>query len=290
MLWIQPVSAALQVMDDTGRQVELAEPATRIVSLSPHLTELVFAIGAGERLVGVAEYSDFPPPARRLPRIGRSGAVDLEALAQLRPQLVLAWDSGNDARQIARIERLGMAVYRSEPRRLEDIAVNMRRLGRLTGVETQADRAAAEVRSALAGLADGYRDREPVSLFFQVWRQPLITIGGRHIVNDVIELCGGRNIFAGEPSLAPRVALESVMAADPDAIVVAANSAHERAQAARWRRWPQLRAVAADHVLVLPADELYRPTPRLLQGAHKLCRALQGVREDRRQKLPRTPK
>ncbi len=189
-------SAAVEVRDDAGRVVRLERPATRIVSLAPHLTELLFAIGAGDRLVGVTGFSDYPPAATALPRVGGLYGLDVERLLALKPDLVVAWRSGTAEAELDTLERLGLRVFRNEPRTLDDIATTMARLGTLTGDEPGANAAAADFRARVATLRDTYASRSPVRVFYQVWNDPLMTIGGPQPITQVIELCGGRNVFA----------------------------------------------------------------------------------------------
>ncbi len=272
---------ALSVTDDSGATVRLERPAQRIVSLAPHATELLFAVGAGGRIVGAVEFSDYPEAARRIPRVGGYNRLDVERIVALRPDLVVAWQTGNPAGTLARLRQLGMAVFLSEPRELEDIASNLERLGRLTGNAAQARRAADAFRQGLARLQRRYRSLTPVSLFYQIWDQPLMTLNGEHLVSKLIRLCGGRNVFADLPALAPQVSLEAVLAADPEAIVISGRGEQDPAWRAQWQRWRSLRAVRRGNVFVIDPDIIQRHTPRVLQGAEVLCGYLQQAREAR---------
>jgi iron complex transport system substrate-binding protein len=269
--------AAIALHDDRGREVVLQNPAQRIVSLAPHLTELLFAAGAGAKLVGTAALSDYPPQARAIPVIGDSAAIDVERIMALKPDLVLAWMSGNPPAEIAKLEQLDIRVFVTEPRSLEVIADDIAVLGRLAGTERTADAAAAQFRGDVAALRREYQGRRKVSVFYQVWHEPLMTVNGNQVISEVIGLCGGRNVFAGLKALVPSVSLESVLAADPEAIVT--TSEQPAAQALdSWRRWTHMRAVRSGNLLVIPPDEISRPTPRLLNGARRLCAQLDHVR------------
>lgn len=271
--------AEIVVHDDRGRSMVLQAPAQRIVSLAPHLSELLFAAGAGAKLVGTAAYSDFPAAARRVPTIGDSSAVDIERVVALKPDLVLAWRSGNPAGIIAKLEHLGLKVLVTEPSSLEVIADQIIALGRVAGTEATANQAAARLRRSIAALRREYRGRRPVSVFYQVWYAPLMTVNGRHVISEVIKMCGGRNIFAGLRPLIPRVSIEAVLAADPEAIVTASDK--PAAQALReWSDWKQLRAVRNGNLVALPSDDISRPTPRLLDGARLLCARLDRIRRE----------
>lgn len=276
------IAAPLSVVDDADRVVNLDQPAQRIISLSPHVTELLYAAGAGNHIVGVAEFSDFPEPAKNLPRIGAHNAFDLEAILALKPDLVIAWESATPKALLARLQGLSIAVFYSEPRLLEDVASNLQRLGRLAGTEVIANRASAAFRQQLAGLRAQYGNHEPVSVFYQIWHQPLMTINGEHIISQVIELCGGRNVFHDLPVLAPRISLESVLIKDPEVIVAGSSADHHADWKAEWSRWPQLQAVQKGHLFYIHPDILQRNTPRILQGADLLCRQLAQVRAARK--------
>src|SRR5690606_22887585 len=212
------VGAALTVTDDAGRAVTLPGPAQRIVSLAPHITELLFAAGAGEHIVAVGSYSDHPPAARALPQVGSSSGIDVERLLASRPDLVIAWQSGNGERTIARLRTLGLTVFVSEPRRLEDIPRTLMQFGQLAGTKVVAEPAAQTFLVRQRELAERYSQRPLVAVFYQIWNQPLMTVNGEQMISQLIELCGGRNIFAKLPTLAPQVGLEAVLAADPEAI------------------------------------------------------------------------
>ncbi|PWV64450.1 cobalamin-binding protein [Plasticicumulans acidivorans] len=273
--------ADIVVTDDTGRRVQLAQPARRIVATAPHVTELLFAAGAGAQVIAGVSFSNWPPAAAQLPSVGSYTALDLEALLTLKPDLVVAWDSGNPAAQLAQIEALGIAVYRSEPRRLEQIPRDLERLGELAGTEATAQAAAQAFSARLAALRTANAGKSPVTVFYQVWAQPLITLNGEHLVSQVLALCGGVNIFAGLKPLAPTVSEEAVIAADPEAII-ASGMAEERPEwLAAWRAWPQLRAVARDNLFVIPPDIIQRHGPRVLDGAQRACEILDTVRARR---------
>ncbi|NOX92866.1 MAG: cobalamin-binding protein [Gammaproteobacteria bacterium] len=270
--------AGISVVDDAGRTVTLAAPAQRIISLAPHVTELLYAAGAGERIVGVVSYSDYPAAAKKLPKVGSYNAFDLEAIVALQPDLVVAWQSANPAAALEKLQTLSVPVFFSEPRRLEDVATNLERLGKLTANEVIADTASATFRRRLAGLRSKYRSAREVSVFYQVWHQPLMTIGGEHIISQVIELCGGRNVFASLSILAPKISLEAVLRKDPE-VVVAGNSAlNHSGWKDDWRRWPALQAVENNHLFYVNPDIIQRHTPRILQGAEVLCEHLEAVR------------
>jgi iron complex transport system substrate-binding protein len=282
MLLHGPAWSDIQVIDDTGQTLTLQQPAQRIVSLAPHITELLFAVGAGDAVVGTSEFSDYPEAARALPRVGGGGGLDLEAILALQPDLVIAWESGNPVGQARRLQQLGLPVFFSEPSRMEDIISSLERFGRLTGKQEEARIQARAFADRLEELRRRYSAQDEVSVYYQIWERPLMTVNGRHIVSDVIRLCGGRNVFADLPVLAPQIDSEAVLAANPDVIVVGDAAGEPAASLLAWERWPELKAVRQRHLYAIQRELLVRHTPRLLEGAEQLCRLLEGVREQRR--------
>lgn len=280
-----PALAALSVVDDAGRTVTLAAAAQRVISVAPHTTELVYAAGGGAAMVGAVAYSDYPEAARALPRVGDNRALDLERIVALKPDLLVVWRHGNADRQIAALEALGIPVYLSEPKRLDDIASSLERLGVLLGTPTVADAAAADFRRRIAALRARYAARPSVNVFLQIWDRPLTTLNGSQIVSDVLTLCGARSVFATLKPLAPTVTDEAVLAANPEAIVTTAAGATASDAAlpslARWQRWPELAAVARGNLFAVDGDWLTRPTPRLALGADVLCRDIELARTRR---------
>lgn len=274
-------SADIRVTDDSGAMVRLAAPARRIVSLAPHITETLFAAGAGAAVVGSVDYSDYPEAAARLPKVGGYTKLDLEAVAALKPDLVIGWQSGNVAGHIERLRALGVPVYLSQPGRIDDIARNLEHFGILAGNEAAGREAAARLRARHAELQRKYAGRPGVTVFYQAWKQPLMTVSGRQIISDVIRLCGGINVFADLIGMAPNVSVEAVIAANPEAIV-ASGMAEERPEwLDDWRRWTQLTAVGRKNLFFIPPALIQRHTPRLLDGAERLCGQLDVARSHR---------
>lgn len=283
MLSLIAVSAGAEVnvTDADGAQVRLAGPARRIVSLAPHITETLFAVGAGARIVGAVEYSDYPEAAKKIARVGGYSRPDLEAILALKPDLVLAWQSGNPPVALEKLKKLGIPVYVSQPDHILDVATEIERYGHLAGTEAQANTAAADFRSRLAELKNRYSQRPPVAVFYQIWKQPLMTVNDKQIISDAIRLCGGRNVFGSLPVLAPTVTVEAVIAANPE-VIVASGMGDERPEwLDDWRPWKSVTAVARGNLYFIPPQEIQRHTPRLLDGAEKLCTALEAVREKR---------
>jgi len=277
LLWL-PVQAAVSVIDDAGLEVTLEAPAQRIISLAPHITELLFAAGAGTQLAGVSEFSDHPEAARAIALIGGGGGLDVEAITALRPDLVVAWQSGNPEAAIRQLRSLGIPVFISEPRHLDDVPATLLRLGQLAGTEAEAGAQAAAFTERHADLARRYAGQAVVRVFYQVWDRPLMTVNGEHLISDVIRLCGGSNVFSGLPALAPQVDVEAVLAADPEVIIVGSDAAGPAPELQAWRAWPTLQAVAQGRLYSVQRELLVRHSPRILDGAGQLCGILEQVR------------
>ncbi len=266
------------VEDDAGATVCLDAPAERIVALSPGAAELLFAAGAGDRVVAAVSHADYPPEAEALPRVGSYDRLDMEAILAQRPDLVVGWISGNPTNQLERLEALDVPLYRSEPRDLPDIPATLERLGRLAGTAEEAASAAADFRAELDELAATYADREPVRVFYQIWAEPVMTVNDEQIISASIRVCGGENVFGDLERLTPRLDREAVLAADPEAIVSGGMGEADDSWLDAWRRYESLQAVQEGHLFFVPPSTLQRPTPRLLKGTAELCRKLEQAR------------
>jgi iron complex transport system substrate-binding protein len=248
----------------------------RIVSLAPSLTEIAYAAGAGAALVGTVEYSDYPAEARRLPRVGDGWSVDVERVLALRPDVVLAWASGTPQTTIERLEAVGLRVVTVPTFRLADVPAALRLVGRLAGTPAVAEDAATRFDDEVDRLRLQHAGASVLTVFIQIDDQPLFTVGGRHVLSEVVELCGGRNVFAGLGQVAPQVDVEAVLARDPQVILSTDDTVAD--PAAMWRRWPQLKSVRAATIYPLPSDLVARATPRLVQGVAATCSALDDAR------------
>ncbi len=269
----------ITVTDFLGRKVVLQAPAERVIALAPHIVENVYSAGAGDKLVGVVSYSNFPEEAKTIPIVGGYKSYSVETIIALQPDLILMWASGNGDKALQQLSALGFTVYVDELSSLDHIARFVQHIGQMTGTEATAQKRVKDFVQELTLLRTEYSQSAAVSLFYQVWNEPLQTINGQHIINDVIRLCGGRNIFADAPVLAPKISLESVIVADPQAIVASGMDEARPEWLDDWRKWPQLQAVKRDHVYFIPPDFLQRHTFRLLQGAQQLCTQLAEVRQ-----------
>lgn len=275
------LAAPVAAEDDTGATISLAAPANRIVSLAPHATELLFAAGAGDHIVGVLAPADWPPEAARLPRVGTAAGLDLERITALKPDLVIVWPYLAPA-QIERLRGIGIPIFVSDPRTPAAIAIELERLGRLAGTEALAKRAATAFRARLAALERRGSAAPKLAVFYQIWHHPIYTVGGSHLISAAIRLCGGKNVFAGLTAPAPVVGLEDVLAARPEAIVAGTDNAIWPDWLDEWKRWRTLPAVAHNNLFVVDANLLHRAGPRFIAGAEELCAALDRARENLR--------
>ena len=266
-------AAPVEVIDDTLRAVKLNQPAQRIISLSPHVTELLYEAGAGARIVAAVEYSDYPAAAKALPRVGSGYKLDIEAILGLKPDLIIGWKSGNQQAQIEQLKKLGLTIYLSEPKTLGDIAENLRDIGALTGEEKTADKKAGDFLKGIERLKQSSKLNKKVRVFYQVWQQPLFTINGDHIISHIIELCGGENVFAELSVVSPQIDRESVISRNPDVIVAGIGKGRED-WLDNWKKWQSINAVKNQQIYGVDADLIVRHTPRILQGAKLMCDAL----------------
>jgi len=269
---------AITVQDFAGRQVTLSRPAQRIVALAPHIVENLYSAGAGDRLVGVVSYSNYPAQAADIPKVGSYNAFSLEQIVALQPDLVVMWGSGNGMQTLAQLEELGIPVYVSELRQLPDVSHSIRRLGQLAGTVAASEREARRIENELSTLADRYKNRRQVGVFYQIWNEPLQTVNGEHLISELITLCGGRNIFGDAGPLAPRVSIESVLLRDPDAIVAGGMGTARPEWLDQWHKYPSLQAVSGDALFFINPDLVQRPTARVVLGAQQLCLQLEQVR------------
>ncbi len=271
-------SAEVVVKDDTGASVRLAQPARRIITLAPHLAETLFAAGAGGKLVGTVDYSSYPEAVKKVKLVGGYSRLDLEAITALKPDLVIAWQSGNAPAHVDKLRALGFPIYISQPNRIEDVASELERFGVLAGTSSTGNAAAAQLRERFAGLQKRYSKRPTVRTFYQIWKEPLSTIGGKQIISSIIRLCGGENVFGTLDTMAPIVSVEAVIAANPEAIVASGMGESRPEWLEDWKRWASITAVARDNLFFVPPDLIQRHTPRLLDGAEQLCRHLETAR------------
>lgn len=269
----QPIT----LLDDLGKTVTLHSPATRIISLAPSMTELLFSLGAGGNIVGVVEYSDYPQAATKIPIVGRFDRLDVERILSLQPDLIISWQSGNPGGAIQRLRELGYPVYTAEPVTVTSIADTLRRLGLLTGMTDSAETLSNTIHDTVNRLQTQYSDAAPVSVFYQVWHNPIISVGGEELINNMITVCGGVNIFADLP-VGPAVNLEDIISRPPQVILASGPSPERPDWLDQWRQWPSLPAVINNHLYAIPPDLVQRHSMRALQGLEQMCALIDQAR------------
>ena len=277
------LGALLCACSEPAGNTDEPKSATRIVTLAPNLAELVFAVGAGDQLVGVSAWSDYPRDVLKLPEVGDAFMVDEEQLAILDPDLLLVWESGTPTHTVDELRRRGYRVETVRTRGLDDVGDALRRVGELTGRQAQANVVAEKFVAGLKSLREQYADQPSIDVFYQVSARPLYTINREHYVSGLIDICGGRNIFEDLDDLAPAVSAEAVIDRDPE-VMLASTDAGDDAFT-EWERWPGLAAIRYGNQFLLPADEIGRATPRLLIAGNAMCLALRQARTNREAQL-----
>jgi iron complex transport system substrate-binding protein len=273
-----PALAAITVTDDAGRSLTLARTPQKIVSLAPGATEMLFAAGAGDRVIATVEFSDEPPQARKVPRIGDATSIDMERLVALQPDVVVVWEGGGNVAQIEKLERIRMPLYRHKAETLANMPASLRRLGVLTCTREQAERSAADIETRLANLTRRFGGRDRFSVLLEVWNRPIYTVGGTHLMSDSLRLCGARNVFDDLRDLGPAVDVEAVIARDPDVIVAVAPPGSARDWLADWKRFTTMRAVRGNTLVAFEDSRLSRLGPSAVGGTEALCEALDIAR------------
>ncbi|MET4695854.1 cobalamin-binding protein [Endozoicomonas lisbonensis] len=264
--------------DDLNRQVCAAKPIQRIISLAPGVTELVYAAGGGEKVIAVDDHSNYPEAVKALPKVGGYPNTSAEAILAKKPDLVVIWSGGNDSRLSTQLERIGLNVFYADPVDFAGIASVIRRMGKIMGTEAVAEKSADAFWQHYESIRKQFSQAEPVTVFFEIWDNPLMTVNGRQIISQSIELCGGVNVFAGARPRVPKVSIEAVLAKNPDAIVSSEIVQKSHDINRRWKPYSQISAVKNGFLFTIPGDLIARPTPRALKGAEVLCQQLDNVR------------
>ena len=267
-------SGGIAVTDDAGRAVTLARPARRIVSLLPSFTELLFAIGAGDRLVGRSHWCDYPPAALAVPDVGDAIPPNVEAVAARHPDLVMLYRSAQNMAAATQLERLGTRVVVLDMNQLIDLGRVSRILGRLTGSERSADSLARAMDSVAASPQPPAP--RPYSLVFIVWDNPPIVIGAGSYLDRLAALAGARNVFHDVGSPSAQVSIEAIAARDPDFVAVLSDSATPPRYASR-PEWRVVRAVRRRRFLLLPGQLFGRPGPRTGEAIRELRKRLEAM-------------
>ena len=267
--------ATISITDDDGRMLVLEQPARRVVTLSPSLAEIVFAIGGGDRLVGVSSYSDDPPEALQIPVVSSPGRIDAERLQMLRPDLIIGWRSGNPMRDIARLKRGSVPVFMTEPKNLADISRITRAIGMLLGLEDAAVAVAGRFDDAIASVA--MHSPSSVSVFVEIWHKPMLTVSGGHLMSDILRICGATNVFANIPTLTARVSAEQLLVANPALLIVSGTVDAAPATIERWRSFKTIKAVRDQRIVIIDPRILHRQGLRIIEGVRQVCAAVRDM-------------
>ncbi len=277
------LDTSVSVVDFSGATVTLQAPAERIISLAPHIAENVYSAGAGDKLIGVVSYSDYPAAVKDLPLVGGYASINVEKIIELQPDLIIGWESGNSSASIKQLQTLGYPVYIDQPDTLTDVARSIKDIGLLSGTSHIAIPAADDFLLNINKIEDNYKAKSKLKTFYQVWNDPLQTINGTHIISDAIALCGGINIYADEPVIAPVINIESILERNPDAIIASGMSSARPDWLDEWYDWPSLTAVQRDHLFFVDPDHIQRHTVRILLGIEAICHQLDSVRASAQQ-------
>jgi iron complex transport system substrate-binding protein len=277
--YINPLGAQVSAVDARGKTLALPAKATRVISLAPSITELLFSAGAQSSLVGAVDFSNYPAQAAAVARVGSYANFDYEAIVKLKPDLIIGWQSGNPAEKIRHLEQLGLRVFLLEPRRLNDLTQSVASLAQLAGDEKIAAEAIKTFNAGVEPLQLANKHAKPVRVFYQIWHQPLMTLNNQHLFNEMLASCGGVNVFGSLPALAPKIDIEAVIAANPDVIIASGMDEARPQWLDQWQRWPMLKAVKNGHLFFIPPDLLQRQSLRAAQGISQLCAALEKARQ-----------
>lgn len=276
-------TAQIEVMDDSGQTIVLKQSAKKVISLSPGITELIYAAGGEHLIKGVVSYSDFPPQAKKLPQVGSYNSLDIEKILVMQPDLVVAWKSGNPIHQVEQLKKLGLTVYISEPKDFMSIPETIKTFGKLMATECVANKNANTFIQQFNKLKSIYQNKGDTTLkrtFIQIWNNPVMSVNEHHLISKVITLCGGQNIFAKSKGLTSTPAIESVLELDPEIIIATGMADTSKTWLNRWQQWSFLSAVKDNRLYATNPDHLVRHTPRILLGIKDVCQLIHGKRRD----------
>jgi len=266
MLFISVMSTSYAKNDDLTQH-----KAQRIVALAPHIVEMLFDIGAGNKIVGAVAYSDYPKAALDIPRVGSYHGMQVEKLLALNPDLVIVWKSGNSQSDIDKLERLGLNIAVSNPVNIADVATELRYYGKLTGNQEQAETVALAYEKRLKRLRIENKDKQAIPVFYQLWPEPMMTINGTTWINQLIEVCQGENVFKNNPTPYPKISTENVIVAQPHLIVLPREVSKKKMPVIDWHKWPEIPAVKNNKFIKVDADLLHRFSTRMLNGIEDMC-------------------
>lgn len=257
----------------------LADKSLRIVALAPHIVENLYAIGAGDLIVGTLDYADYPQEATKIERIGGYNGISIEKLLMLKPDMVIAWKSGNQAEDLAQIKRLGIELHLSNPRSIEGVAKEILKLGQLTGRIEQSKKVAEAFTVKLNAIKATQQNKTTLTGFYQLWPEPMMTVSKNTWINQLIETCQVTNVFADSDTDYPQVSIENVIVTKPQIIIIPNEKSKRVIPTVNWQQWPEVPAVKYEQFISVNADLLHRFSPRMLDGLAQMCDKIEVSRE-----------
>lgn len=250
----------------------------RIVALAPHIVEMLFDIGAGDEIVGTVDFADFPKAALKIPRIGGYHGIQIEKILALKPDLVIVWKSGNKISDIEQMEKMGLNIIYSQPHKIEDVAQELRKLGKITNHEIQAEAVANRYAHKLKTLRQQYDNIAPMKVFYQLWPEPMRTVNKETLINQLIEVCQGENVFASNPTPYPQIGIENVIVAQPEIIILPDEKSNQEQPIIDWHKWPEIPAAKHNRFIRVNADLMHRFSTRMLEGIEDMCEKIDAYR------------
>lgn len=257
----------------------IADKPLRIVALAPHIVENLYAIGAGDLIVGTLDYADYPQEATKIERIGGYNGISIEKLLMLKPDMVIAWKSGNQAEDLAQIKRLGIELYLSDPSSIEGVASEILKLGQITGHIEQSKQVAETFTAKLNAIKVTQKDKTMLTGFYQLWPEPMMTVSKNTWINQLIETCQVTNVFANSDTDYPQISIENVIVTKPQVIIIPDEKSKRVMPTVNWQQWPEIPAVKYEQFISVNADLLHRFTPRMLDGLAQMCDKVDVSRE-----------
>ncbi len=255
-----------------------AEKPQRIIALAPHIVEMLFDIGAGSKIIGTVEYADFPEAALNIPRVGGYHGIQIEKILALKPDLVIVWKSGNKVSDVEQMEKMGLNIIYSQPKKIEDVAQELRKLGKVTGHEIQAEAVADRYAQRLKNLRQQHATIAPMKVFYQLWPAPMRTINKETLINQLIEVCQGENVFASNPTPYPQIGIENVIVAQPEIIILPDEKSNKEQPVINWHKWPEIPAAKHNRFIRVNADLMHRFSTRMLEGIEDMCEKIDAFR------------
>lgn len=255
----------------------LREPK-RIIALAPHIVETLFDIGAGDRIVATVDYADYPEQATAIPRVGGFYGLQVEKILALKPDLVIAWKGGNKLVDLEQLERLGLPMVYSEPKKIAGVAQELRYFGQLTGLQYDAERLAQQFEDDLEQIQRRFRNRAPLKVFYQLWSEPMMTVNKNTWINQLITTCGASNVFAANPTDYPQISIENVIVAQPQVIIMPLEKSDKPQPKIDWQNWAVIPAVKHNQFMVVDADLIHRFSRRMLVGLNDMCHKIDAFR------------